>query len=381
MTVRWPRIARRVIDDNEYPDVVSDRLHDLVAEIPEGPVRPLQDPTAPDADLWNQWVEPFAGQSWLEVPWFFGETYFYRRILEAIGYFGAGPTRQDDPFDAEKRRSGADSVEAIRSLVRARSSASERNGSRATLPRLLRMALWGNQADLSMWATDEAGPDHLEEGGSEEHILSDDTDRVLAYLEALDRPVRVDVWIDNAGLELVADLVLVDGLLEEVADLVVLHAKAHPTFVSDATAADVHATVRMVAEVSSDESPTLDRRLATAFSEGRLRLSDAFAWTSPLPAREFPSTVSAELARSDLLISKGDANYRRLLGDRHWPYTTPFEDIVSYWPVPVLALRTLKAEIAAGVPEERIDWLNETHPDWLTSGEWGVIQFSPGADA
>jgi hypothetical protein len=91
--------------------------------------------------------------------------------------------------------------------------------------------------------------------------------------------------------------------------------------------------------------------------------------------------VNAELARADLVISKGDANYRRLLGDRHWAFTTPFDEVVSYFPAPVLALRTLKAEVACGLSAEQVEHLDNTHPDWLTSGEWGVIQFASGADA
>lgn len=33
-----------------------------------------------------------------------------------------------------------------------------------------------------------------------------------------------------------------------------------------------------------------------------------------------------------LLISKGDANYRRLLGDLHWPYDTAPKAVLEYLP-------------------------------------------------
>jgi Damage-control phosphatase ARMT1-like domain len=49
---------------------------------------------------------------------------------------------------------------------------------------------------------------------------------------------------------------------------------------------------------------------------------------------------------SAMVFVKGDANYRRLLGDRTWALDTPFSDVVSYFPVPVCALRTLKAEVS-----------------------------------
>jgi D-3-phosphoglycerate dehydrogenase len=62
-----------------------------------------------------------------------------------------------------------------------------------------------------------------------------------------------------------------------------------------------------------------------------------------------PPSLRQVLAQSDLVINKGDANYRCLVGDCHWPYTTPFADIVAYFPAPLLALRTLKAELAVGL--------------------------------
>jgi len=375
VTVRWPRIARRVIEETDYGAATTQRLQALIDEIPEGPIRRLDPPSAPDAALWNARIAPYRGQSWLACPWFFGETYFYRRIVEAIGYFGPGA--RSDPFATQKQTGYAESLHDIRTLAHARAEAIGAGHPREELVRLLKTALWGNQADLSMWDAEADGPDHLGTGEGKEHLLADDTGAVLDYLEPLDSPRRVDVWLDNAGFELATDLALADGLLAgDWVDDLVLHAKAHPTFVSDATIGDVHATLDALA--ADDAAPTraLAGRLRTALTDGRLRLADPFAWTSPLPAREFPATVTAELARTDLLLSKGDANYRRLLGDRAWPFTTPFEEVVSYRPAPVLALRTLKAEVAAGLTPKQVDRLDREDPNWLVDGEWGVIQFA-----
>jgi hypothetical protein len=99
-------------------------------------------------------------------------------------------------------------------------------------------------------------------------------------------------------------------------------------------------------------------------------------WTSPLRGREFPPNVNAELARADLVISKGDANYRRVLGDREWPYTTPFADVVDYFPAPLLALRTMKAETVAGLEQAQVDRLEQEDPDWMVNGRWGLLQFA-----
>lgn len=366
-----------MIEENDYSSNVNRRIRALIDGLPEAPIRELEDPEAPDEALWNERIAPYEGQSWLECPWFFGETYFYRRIIEAVGYFQSGPGREADPFTAQKDLGYAESIDDIRTLARARGEALEGEGPPDERVGLLKTALWGNQADLSMWDADAEGPDHLGTGREEEHLLVDDTSAALDHLDTLDRPARVDVWGDNAGFELITDLVLIDGLLSrEPIGRVVLHVKAHPTFVSDATVEDVHYALDLLEGDEDAAARALADRLRTALARGRLQLGDALAWTSPLRAREFPTNVNAELARTDLLISKGDANYRRLLGDRNWPFTTPFEEVMAYFPAPLLALRTLKAEVAAGLSPEQVDRLNETDPDWAVNGRWGLIQFA-----
>jgi hypothetical protein len=91
-----------------------------------------------------------------------------------------------------------------------------------------------------------------------------------------------------------------------------------------------------------------------------------------------PASLTGELAQADLVISKGDANYRRLLGDRHWAFTTPFTEIVSYFPAPLVALRTLKAELVCGLEPGQADSVAEQDPDWMVNGCWGLIQFHGG---
>jgi uncharacterized protein with ATP-grasp and redox domains len=377
ITVRWPRTAQRVIAENEYPLAVNRRIQSLIDDIPDAPIRRLDDPNAPDEALWNQRLAPYQGQSWLECPWFVGETYFYRRLMEALGYFQPGPTRHDDPFSTQKEAGYIESREAIRTLAQVRQAADDESAPRPGLTRLLSVALWGNQADLSMWAADADGPDHLSDGTEDEHVLVDDTDAALDHLLGPERPARVDVWADNAGFELMTDLALIDGLLATgAARPLVLHLKAHPTFVSDATIDDVHDALDRLAADDDAATQALAGRLRMALCDGRLRLQDEFVWTSPLRGREFPATVNAELGRADLVISKGDANYRRLLGDRAWPFTTPFDEVVDYFPAPLLALRTLKAETVVGLEADQVERLGQVDPDWLVNGRWGLLQFA-----
>ena len=43
-------------------------------------------------------------------------------------------------------------------------------------------------------------------------------------------------------------------------------------------------------------------------------------------------------------------------------------------PCPVLALRTMKSEIAVGIASENIPTAD---PTWMSNGRWGLVQFMP----
>ncbi|HEY9302414.1 MAG TPA: hypothetical protein VIQ31_39835, partial [Phormidium sp.] len=98
VTGRMPAIARRVIAENKFPPIIIENLETLATELSDGKVRPLKDNDGEDVESWSKYVEPFAGMRWLDVPWFFAETYFYRSILEATNYFQPGDWQGVDPF-------------------------------------------------------------------------------------------------------------------------------------------------------------------------------------------------------------------------------------------------------------------------------------------
>jgi hypothetical protein len=119
----------------------------------------------------------------------------------------------------------------------------------------------------------------------------------------------------------------------------------------------------------------MGERLQRRVQAGRLRLSDHFYWNSPLPIWELPARLRQDLSGASLLLSKGDANYRRLLGDLHWPLTAAFEEIVCDLPAPLAALRVLKSELAVGLRPGQAEAASQQDPDWLVDGKWGQVQF------
>lgn len=379
VTTRLPKIVQQVLDTNDFPSEIAARLEALKAELPYAPIRPLQDRSAPDIPAWDEYLAGQVGKPWREAPMFLAETYFFRRILEATGYFQPGEWQGVDPYRPEKEQSLKSSQESLREIAAEANEWLERpQAEDEALDRLLLAAVWGNQADLSLWPVgSEAQPGHSNVQEQRDHLLVSHIpqviDRLLGSPEAVP---RVDILVDNVGMDLVADLCLADYLLiRRLALQVCLQLKVYPTFVSDATESDIHDTVRSLTQNPDAEVRFLGRRLKSHLFAGRLTLTAPWFWTSPLPTWEMPDDLRQTLSQAVLIISKGDANYRRLIGDSHWPRTTPLADVLRYVPAPLLVLRVIKSQVAVGLDAGQIAALDLDAPDWMTSGNWGLAQF------
>jgi hypothetical protein len=368
LRIRVPAILRDTIALNAFPPEVTGALEALHEELVAGTIRGLAEET-PDRAFWDPVSAACVGRSWLDVPWYWAEAFFYRRVLEATGYFQSGPWRGFDPFAAKKQAEWR--PDAAPATVNALLAALPANPT-ARLEALLHASLWGNRTDLSYEIAAGMGgagaPQH-----QRSYLLHDDA---MAVRQSLDRlaSARVAVIADNAGTELAADLALIDGLLEwEGAAQVILHLKPQPFYVSDAMPADVMDALHAFDAVGG-AAAGLSGRLRTALRQGRLRLETHWAYTSSLHFFELPDDLFAALAACDLVIVKGDANYRRLVGDAHWPPTTPFAAPTAYFPAPVVALRTMKSELIVGLAPGAAERLSAEDPAWLVNGRRGVIQ-------
>jgi len=377
ITVRFSDIARRIPVENNFPPEILTRVENLIAEIPYETVHLLPE-NAPDTVEWNHYIRPFQNQNWLQVPWFFIETYFFRRILTATGYYQNGPGYQIDPFKAQKQQGLVSSFKRIQKLAfQLQQTLLQPRWDREAFENLLAIDLWGNQADLSLWpAGNGEKPDHESLARANEHLLVNDSFSITDFIENRSSPLEIHFIIDNAGYELVGDLCLADYLLSShTAAPVCFHVKPHPTYVSDATRLDVMETIAILAADDHEPTKFFGKRLQNHLKNGELILDTHYFWTSPLAAWDLPGDLAATLSKSDLVISKGDANYRRLLGDRHWLPTTPFSAITHYFPTALVALRTCKSGVICGLQPNQADALEFQDPDWQTNGRWGVIQF------
>jgi hypothetical protein len=207
--------------------------------------------------------------------------------------------------------------------------------------------------------------------GEGHDLLCDDRDR--AVRELLQRGGDVHLVADNPGTELSMDLALADALLTHAAARVSLHVKMHPVFVSDATTGDVWNLVHAMRD-RGGACRTLAARLEGSFDEGRLRVLPDFYWNGPRFLWDRPARIAAELDGASMVIFKGDANYRRVIGDAIWPAESTLAEATAYFPAPLVLLRTMKSDAVVGLSAEHIARLDAADPEWRINARRGLIQ-------
>ncbi|XP_061610104.1 damage-control phosphatase ARMT1 [Phyllopteryx taeniolatus] len=355
-----------------------------------------------DADPWNRYLQRQQGQhgdqdvvSWFKSPWLYVECYMYRRIQEALWL--NPPISGYDVFNEGKTQSFFESQQAIMALCtyfeafKKKMEDIAENHLQEYFNKLLQVSLWGNKCDLSI----SAGVDNSQKSSPidslvalQMFILVDDSDAVWSALisarrqtqSGKRRSTRVDFVLDNAGFELVTDLVLADFLVSSgLAREVRFHGKSFPWFVSDVTAEDFLWTIRQTMAANHRWTSQRGVQWQQYMKEGTWSYHDHPFWTQPNEfcdmAADAPE-LYATLQAADLVLFKGDLNYRKLAGDRDWDHTVGFDTALrGFGPAPLCSLRTLKANIQVGLQPGQGSKLSSQEPDWMTCGKYGVIQF------
>lgn len=360
--VRIPAIIRETQALNpDFPAPIQrslDALHDALVN--DAPIAML-DRLAPDYDDWLPLWTFYRGETWQHTEWFFAEVYFYRLLIQAVRWWETGR----DPFAPKKDEEFASAPlwELLDHALAVEGQPEE------VLSALLEFALRGNRADLS-YALAASHGHHL----ADDDLLADEREPVIEHL--LGERGAVHIIADNAGTELAMDLALVDGLLRrDLVDQAVLHVKLHPTFVSDTTVPDVLRFLDLTRQHGA-QAAQFGERMQARLEEGRLRLAPDAYWNSTRFLWDLPPRLSHIFADARLAIIKGDANYRRMVGDALWPAETPLRQVVDYFPCPLLALRTLKSDPVVGLPAGLAERLDSVDDQWRVNGRRAVLQIS-----
>lgn len=360
---RHPAIIRQVREAFPYGPEQHHALDALLDNCTKGVIEPLP------GGAWEEWgIGDHVGRSWFDVPWLWSESYFYRRLLDAVGYFGDGPWRGIDPFRPSKlaELDSRETDEELAALDDLASLPVEERGAA-----LLHGALWGNRADLGFRLSDA----EAEGRAAVPDLVADDSDRLRALLDGRGTLCLI---ADNAGRELVPDLLWLAHLLDHgLIERAVLHVKPYPYYVSDATTADVVDALRRLVRAPG-QAAGYGRRLWEAMADGRLDVRAHAFSCAPLPYADMPDDLRTELGRATLTVLKGDLNYRRLVGDRWWAPATPFAEVTAYFPGPVAALRTLKSDVITGLDAPTEAALVDAEGQrWRTGGTHALIQVRP----
>lgn len=360
---RHPVLIENLIAALPYgPQPIRD-LHALLDESRGGVIEPLRD-DAPDAQSWREWDRGYYGKPWSDAPFLWAEGFFFRRILVATGYYAPGAADPYEPMkDGELADPGLEAAfawyGALAGLEPARRFAS-----------LVEAAVLGNRADLVFQVTEV-----VEGYTAVNPPLADDTEPIWERLRGGGggESAIVAIICDNAGRELISDLLLAHELLTTgTAHDVELHVKPEPYYISDATAADVGKCLRRLRGMAGALG-SAGRALFELAAAGRLRVLTHSFWCAPLGFRELPEDLHASLA-GRFLIFKGDLNYRRLVGDYWWDPATPFADAVGYLGLPLAALRAAKSDVVVGVSRQQAAALDAAEPDWRLNGRHSLIQ-------
>lgn len=348
-----------------------------------------------NVDYWNKTMEEqrqLLGDtpSWFKAPWLYVECYMYRYIHHCL--VTSKYMKDFDPFMLMKEKAleaANDSMKNLANyfLTNCKSISSDQSQVKELFMNFLQISLWANRSDLSL----SCGSDNCESVRSDpraniekfkKFILADDSEAIWNHLIKLKQDpevtdVRVDIVLDNYGMEFFSDLILADFLItSNLATSVLFHPKSMPWFVSDVTASrDVTAMIEAAAGDQDADVAECGRRWRSLFDTDVFRVSQCDFWTTAAPFCEMSQTAPGchdTLSRSSLVVFKGDLNYRKLVGDLAWPHVTPFRVALrGFEPAPLCTLRTLKADVVVGVEEGQGD---ERDKDWMVSGRYAVVQ-------
>ncbi len=295
---------------------------------------------------------------------------------------------------------------------------------RVLFTEMCEICLWGNATDLSLLTSLTYEDIQKLQGiearkNSGNNILNNDLPAAYSVLKAAQKANpkgtrRVDIVLDNAGFELFVDLILAGYLLSAgLATEIVLHPKTIPWFVSDVVPADFAALLSALAspqafyttpsdddkhagktpaplsEKEASDVEFLFQHWSHFYQEGQLLLRPNTFWTAAGSYWRLPTAspqLHSDLQESELVVFKGDLNYRKLTGDAMWDPTTPFATAIGPMGagsgVRTLALRTCKADVVVGLGEgvdEKLKGGGEVRErKWAWSGKWAVVQFCDG---
>ena len=396
-------------EDVDAGKVIQAKLTSLKKSMLENALlEPIPHDGRPDIEAYNDEFNTLKDRKWQAAPWLYTECYMYRLIHT---YFTLSTPfwHSFDMFATSKRSSLVGSkkgtielVKRFRALLQAipEKQAVDEETEKAIFEEMIQISLWGNATDLSLLTSISVEELNSRQGkavreSNKQNILVDDTEQVwslLSRLRSSGSPRDIHIVLDNAGFELLTDLVFAGYLiLSGYAIKVVLHGKRLPWFVSDVNPEDLNYLIEgFVNGTIYDDIDSADKdelREAGKYWKGliqsdMLEFRAELFWTTQHPFGRLPIVepgLFEDLADADLVVYKGDLNYRKLTYDGMWPHSTPFSEALGPLAkkydgqgVRSLVLRTAKADVCVGLKPGQDNDLEE---GWTRNGKYAMVSY------
>ena len=203
--------------------------------------RPNSQDGSSDVENYNEELAALGGVSWVKSPWLYLGCYMHRLIHTFLILSTNFWTNYDvfhsgkhDSFVASKK-GALELVKHFMELIKSLRSGTTQDGEaqRSLFDEMMQISLWGNSSDLSLLSSLTPHDLQSRQGkaareASKANVVADDTGKVWKFLSQQKQQGtgtgRINLVLDNAGFEFLADLVLIGYLLESgFATKVVLH--------------------------------------------------------------------------------------------------------------------------------------------------------------
>ncbi|VDM18688.1 unnamed protein product [Hydatigera taeniaeformis] len=232
-------------------------------------------------------------------------------------------------------------------------------------------SLWSNEFDLSLKLRSNM------RAKTATQMVVDDLDAITNRWPSSPSAISADhrrivvIVMDNTPPEMFADLVLSEFLLSAgLAERIIFMPKIMPWFVSDVTQFDFDWLLKEALPgcAVSQKLASWAGRWSQRFHEGSFALELHAFWTLPFGYNELQTRSPALYRRltmgCDVVIFKGDLNYRKLVEDRLWDKVTAFQRCF---------LNSL-SDVAVGLTSARLQAVCALDPQWWVKGLFGFAQ-------
>ncbi|XP_030752701.1 damage-control phosphatase ARMT1-like isoform X1 [Sitophilus oryzae] len=376
-----------------YGEIAHDDLKKVIGEISKlkyeiqtNKPLPYLTSTDPDIHFFNEHITKQASEeghtTYFNTIWLLTECYMYRRIKQSFSFTES--LKDYDYFGFSKRDSYESALALIVQLGNHMLEVEQQNNTdpEESFKSMLKLNLWGNKCDLSISLGKTDNPGNLFDTHLlDPCLLSDQSQDIWEVISKGTDTDIVDIVFDNAGYELFTDLCLADYIVRKnLAKKIRFYVKTIPWFISDAMEHDVYWTLDKLKQHSNESLQVLATRWYDYLTNGQWEIVSSSFWTLPYEfkfMKDFEPQLYKKLSEAKLIFFKGDLNYRKLFGEINWdPVTSVDEALQGFHPSKLCALRTIKADIVAGLKEGIAEELDKKDPKWMETGEYGLIQFS-----